>query len=36
MGLQDDIGILAGCHKLSNLIRLEIIELEKNEIKLHN
>lgn len=31
MGIQDRIGILAGCHELSDVIRLEIIEMEKKK-----
>jgi len=29
MGIQDRIGILAGCYELSNVIRLEIMEMKK-------
>lgn len=31
MGLQDDIGILAGCHELSSAIRAEIEYMEKRK-----
>jgi len=30
MGVQDRIGILAGCFELSKVIQLEIKEMEKN------
>lgn len=31
MGLQDEIGILAGCTELSTVIQLEIKSLEENK-----
>jgi len=31
MALQDYIGILAGCHENSSVIRLEIEEMEKSD-----
>ena len=31
MGVQDRIGILAGCHELSTVIKLEIKELNRKK-----